>query len=264
VRNSGSVGSVSEKLRSIIVDDEPAARDLIAEILASRPDVEVVGSYGDSRQALSAIRRDKPDVLLLDVQMPGRDGFALLDELGDDAPAIVFLTAHERFAADAFDVNAVDYVLKPLDDERVHRAIDRVFARRGAGANAEPGAVTRMLQEMRRQKDDYIRFLPIKNREKVVLQKVDDISWFEAHGKFVRLHTAAGSHKIRHAMHSLAGKLDPTKFIRVSRSSIVNVDHIVHLEPWSHGEWAVTLRGGGRVVSTHGYRAGLQRLLRGR
>ena len=260
---SRKIGSV--RLRSIIVDDEPAARDLIAELLSSRPDVEVIGSYGDARQALAAIRRDKPELLLLDVQMPGRDGFALLDELGDDAPAVVFLTAHDRFAADAFDVHAVDYVLKPLDEERVHRAIDRVLARIGAtGAAAEPSAVTRMLAEMRRQKDDYLRYLPIKNKDKVVLQKVDDVSWFEARGKFVRLHAGAESHQIRHAMHSLAGQLDPGKFIRISRSSIINVDHIVHLEPWSHGEWAVTLRGGRTVISTHGYRAGLQRLLRGR
>lgn len=252
------------KLRSVIVDDEPAARDLIAELLSSRPDVEVIGSYGDSRQALAAIRRDKPDLLLLDVQMPGRDGFALLDELGEDAPAVVFLTAHDRFAADAFDVAAVDYVLKPLDEERVHRAIDRVIARTGAGAAAETTVVTRMLQEMRRQNDDYVRYLPVRQKDKVVLQKVDDVSWFEAKGKFVRLHAGAESHEIRHAMHSLAGKLDPAKFIRISRSSIVNVDHIVHLEPWTHGEWAVTLRGGRRVLSTHGYRGGLQRLLQGR
>jgi two-component system LytT family response regulator len=251
------------RLRSVIVDDEPAARELIGEILSSRPDVEVIGSYGDSRQALVAIRRDKPDLLLLDVSMPGRDGFAVLDELGEDAPAVVFLTAHDQFATDAFDVNAVDYVLKPLDEERVHRAIDRVFARTQSTAAAEPTAVTRMLQELRKQKDDYLRYLPIKNKDRVVLQKVDDVSWFEAHGKFVRLHAGAESHKIRHAMHSLAGKLDPAKFIRISRSSIINVDHIVHLEPWSHGEWAVTLRGGRRVISTHGYRAGLQRLLRG-
>jgi two-component system LytT family response regulator len=251
------------KLRSIIVDDEPAARDLIAEILSHRPDVEVIGSYGDSRQALAAIRRDKPELLLLDVQMPGRDGFALLDELGDDAPAVVFLTAHDRFAADAFDVHAVDYVLKPLDEERVHRAIDRVFARTRGNGSAEPSAVTQMLQAMRKQNDDYIRYLPIRNKDKVVLQKVEDVSWFEARGKFVRLHAGAESHQIRHAMHSLAGKLDPAKFIRISRSSIINVDHIVHLEPWSHGEWAVTLRGGRKVISTHGYRAGLQRLLRG-
>jgi two-component system LytT family response regulator len=252
------------KLRSIIVDDEQAARDLIAELLSGRPDVDVIGSYGDTRRALAAIRRDKPDLILLDVQMPGRDGFALLDELGEDAPPVVFLTAHDRFAAEAFDVNAVDYVLKPLDEERVHRAIDRVIARNVVGTNAEPTAVTQMLQEMRRQKEDYIRYLPVKEEHKVLLQKVDEVSLFEAQGKFIRLHAGAGSHQIRHAMHSLAGKLDPAKFIRISRSSIVNVDHIVHLKPWSHGEWAVTLRGGRRVVSTHGYRVGLQRLLQGR
>jgi len=258
------VSTATVKLRSIIIDDEPAARDLIAELLSTRPDVEVIGSYGDSRRALAAIRRDKPDLVLLDIQMPGRDGLALVDELGDDAPHVVFITAHDRFAADAFDINAVDYVLKPLDEERVHRAIDRVFARMGGNGVAEPTAVTQVLQELRRQKDDYIRFLPVKQDHKVVLQKVDEVSLFEAQGKFIRLHAGAGSHKIRHAMHSLAGKLDPAKFIRISRSSIVNIDHIVHLEPWSHGEWALTVRGGHRVVSTHGYRAGLQRLLRGR
>lgn len=264
-RTNRRKGSINVKLRSVIVDDEPAARELIAEILANRPDVEVIGSYGDVRQALAAIRREKPELLLLDIQMPGRDGFALLEQLGEDAPAVVFLTAHDRFAADAFDINAVDYVLKPLDEERVHRAIDRVFARIGGSlANVEPGAVTQMLQQMRKQKDDYIRYLPVKNKDRVVLQKVDDVSWFEARGKFVRLHAGTEAHEIRHAMHSLAVKLDPAKFIRISRSSIVNVDHIVHLEPWSHGEWAVTLRGGRKVFSTHGYRAGLQRLLSGR
>ena len=250
-------------MRSIIVDDEEAARNLLQEILDARPDVEVIGSYGDSRQALAATKRDKPDLLFLDIQMPGRDGFAMLDELGDDAPAIVFVTAYEQYAADAFDVSAVDYVLKPLDDERVYRAVDRVVARIGRETK-EPSDVTRMLLAMRRQSEDYLKYLPVRIKDKVVLQKVDDVSWFEARGKYVRLHTGSGQHLIRHTMHSLAGKLDPAKFVRVSRSSIVNVDHIAHLEPWSHGEWAVTLRGGGRVVSTHGYRKGLQQLLRGR
>ena len=250
------------KLRSIIVDDEEAARNLLQEILGARPDVEVIGSYGNARQALAATKRDKPDLLFLDIQMPGRDGFAMLDDLGDDAPSVVFVTAYEQYAADAFDVSAVDYVLKPLDDERVHRAVDRVLARQGD--RTEPSDVTRMLNAMRRQRDDYLRYLPISSKDKVTLQKVDDVSWFEARGKYVRLHTATGQHLIRHTMHSLAGKLDPSKFVRVSRSSIVNIDHIVHLEPWSHGEWAVMLRGGGRVISTHGYRQGLQQLLRAR
>jgi two-component system, LytTR family, response regulator len=253
------------KLRSIVVDDEEGARTLINEILATRPDVEVIGSYADTRQALAAIKRDKPDLLFLDIQMPGRNGFAVLDQLGPDAPAVVFVTAYEQYAAEAFDVSAVDYVLKPLDEERLHRAVDRVLARLSRGdrpLNESP--VTQMLLEMRKQRDDYLRFLPVRGKNKIVLQKVDDVTWFEADGKYVRLHVGAEQHLIRHAMHSLAGKLDPTKFIRVSRSSIVNIEHITHLEPWSHGEWSLTMRGGHRVVSTHGYRKELQQLLRGR
>jgi two-component system, LytTR family, response regulator len=253
------------KLRSIIVDDEEAARTLIKEILATRPDVEIVGSYGDTRQALAAIKREKPQLLFLDIQMPGRDGFAVLDQLGPDAPAVVFVTAYEQYAAEAFDVSAVDYVLKPLDEERLHRAVDRVLSRLSRGHQpSSESAVTQMLVEMRKQRDDYVRYLPVRGRNKVVLQKVDDVSWFEADGKYVRLHVGADEHVIRHAMHSLAGKLDPAKFIRVSRSSIVNIEHITHLEPWSHGEWALTMRGGRQVLSTHGYRKELQQLLRGR
>ncbi|HEX2693067.1 MAG TPA: LytTR family DNA-binding domain-containing protein [Gemmatimonadaceae bacterium] len=253
------------KLRSIIVDDEEAARTLIKELLAARPDVEIVGSYGDTRQALAAIRREKPQLLFLDIQMPGRDGFAVLEQLGPEAPAVVFVTAYEQYAAEAFDVSAVDYVLKPLDEERLHRAVDRVLSRLSRGEQpSSESAVTQMLVEMRKQRDDYVRYLPVRGRNKVVLQKVDDVSWFEADGKYVRLHVGADQHVIRHAMHSLAAKLDPAKFIRVSRSSIVNIEHITHLEPWSHGEWSLTMRGGKRVISTHGYRKELQLLLRGR
>jgi two-component system, LytTR family, response regulator len=136
------------------------------------------------------------------------------------------------------------------------------FSRGDRPLNESP--VTQMLLEMRKQRDDYLRFLPVRGKNKVVLQKVDDVTWFEADGKYVRLHVGAEQHLIRHAMHSLAGKLDPTKFIRVSRSSIVNIEHITHLEPWSHGEWSLTMRGGHRVLSTHGYRKELQQLLRGR
>jgi two-component system LytT family response regulator len=254
---------MSVRLRSIIVDDEEAARELLREILATRPDIEIIGAYGDVRQALAAIRRDKPDLLFLDMQMPGRDGLALLEELGDTAPAVIFVTAHDRFAVDAFDVSAVDYLLKPLDEERVHRAVDRAKARGAVQQIGEPSAVSRLLQEMRKPKDDYLKYLPVKKSGRVLLQKVDDVSLFEAEGKYVKLHVGADRPLVRHAMHSLAAKLDPSKFIRVSRSSIVNIEHIVHLEPWSHGEWAVTLRSGSRVVSTHSYRKDLQQLLRG-
>jgi two-component system LytT family response regulator len=252
-------------LRSVVVDDEPAARELLVEILGKRPDIQVAGVYGDSRQAIAGIKREKPDVVFLDIQMPGRDGFAILDALGPDAPPVIFVTAYDEYAVQAFDFAAVDYILKPLDEDRVFRAIDRAITRNKTGRNeVEPSAVTRMMSALRSHREEYLRFLPVKIREKVVLQRVDDVSWIEADGKYVKVHAGGDHHLIRRTMHSLENRLDPAKFLRVSRSAIVNIDLVAHLEPWSHGEWAITMRNGHRVISTHGYRERLQRLLRER
>jgi two-component system LytT family response regulator len=250
-------------LRSIIVDDELQARELLKEILATRPDVEIVGMYGDARQAIGAIKKDQPDLIFLDIQMPGRDGFSILEALGDVVPPTIFVTAFDNYAIQAFDVAAIDYVLKPLDEERVHRAVDRAMARSNAGkATLEPSAVTSLLREIRVHRDEYLRFLPVSVREKVMLIRVGDITWFEAEGKYVRLYTLNEQHMIRHTMHSLEAKLDPAKFLRVSRSGIVNIEMVSHLEPWAQGEWRISLRSGHHVTSTHGYRERLQRLLR--
>jgi two-component system LytT family response regulator len=252
-------------LRSVIVDDEQLARELLVEILGERPDVEVVGVFEDSRQAIAGIKRDKPDVVFLDIQMPGRDGFAILDALGPEAPHVVFVTAHDEYAVQAFDLAAVDYILKPLEEERVYRAIDRVITRSRSGGNqVEPTVFTRMISALRSHRGEYLRFLPVKNKDRVVLQRVNEISWFEAEGKYVRVYAGADQHLIRRTMHSLESRLDPDKFLRVSRSAIVNIEMVVHLEPWSHGEWAITMRSGHRVISTHSYRERLQNLLRER
>lgn len=252
-------------LRSVVVDDEPAARELLVEILGKRPDVEIAGVFGDSRQAIAGIRKEKPDVVFLDIQMPGRDGFAILDALGDEAPPVIFVTAYDEYAVQAFDFAAVDYILKPLDEDRVYRSIDRAMSRTRNGKNEpEPGAITRMISALRAHREDYLKYLPIKVKERVVLQKVDDVSWIEADGKYVRIHAGGDHHLIRRTMHSLENRLDPAKFLRVSRSAIVNIEHVAHLEPWSHGEWAIMMRNGHRVISTHGYRERLQRILRDR
>ncbi|HKY98531.1 MAG TPA: LytTR family DNA-binding domain-containing protein [Gemmatimonadaceae bacterium] len=252
-------------LRSIVVDDEPAARELLVEILGKRPDIEVAGVFGDSRQAIAGIRKEKPDVVFLDIQMPGRDGFAILDALGEEAPPVIFVTAYDEYAVQAFDFAAIDYILKPLDEDRVYRSIDRAMSRaRNGKSEPEPGAITRMISALRAHREDYLRYIPIKLKERVVLQKVDDMSWIEADGKYVRIHTGGDQHLIRRTMHSLENRLDPAKFLRVSRSAIVNIEHVAHLEPWSHGEWAIMMRNGHRVISTHGYRERLQRILRDR
>ena len=252
-------------LRSIVVDDEPAARELLVEILGKRPDIEIAGVFGDSRQAIAGIRKEKPDVVFLDIQMPGRDGFAILDALGEEAPPVIFVTAYDEYAVQAFDFAAIDYILKPLDEDRVYRSIDRAMSRaRNGKSEPEPGAITRMISALRAHREDYLRYIPIKLKERVVLQKVDDMSWIEADGKYVRIHAGADQHLIRRTMHSLENRLDPAKFLRVSRSAIVNIEHVAHLEPWSHGEWAIMMRNGHRVISTHGYRERLQRILRDR
>ena len=116
-------------MRSIVVDDEPAARELLVEILGKRPDIEIAGVFGDSRQAIAGIRKEKPDVVFLDIQMPGRDGFAILDALGEEAPPVIFVTAYDEYAVQAFDFAAIDYILKPLDEDRVYRSIDRAMSR---------------------------------------------------------------------------------------------------------------------------------------
>jgi two-component system LytT family response regulator len=209
------------------------------------------------------MKREKPDLLFLDIQMPGRDGFAVLDALGDEAPPVIFVTAYDEYAVQAFDLAAVDYVLKPLDDDRVYRAVDRALTRIRTGqSDSEPSVVTRMMAALRTHREEYLRYLPIKVKDRVVLQRVDDISWIEADGKYVRVHAGSDQHLIRRTMHSLEAKLDPAKFLRVSRSAIVNIEMVAHLEPWSHGEWAITMRNGHRVISTHGYRERLQKLLR--
>ncbi|HEY0528736.1 MAG TPA: LytTR family DNA-binding domain-containing protein [Gemmatimonadaceae bacterium] len=253
----------SDTLRSVVVDDEQAARDLLIEILSKRPDLTVVGSYANANQAVHGIRREKPDLVFLDIQMPSRDGFSVLDSLGDAAPAVVFVTAYDQYAVEAFDVSAIDYILKPIDEERVHRAVDRARARLKSGEDpGVPSAITKMIASLREQSDDYLRYMPLKIKERVVLQKAEDISLIEADGKYVRLFIGTEQHLVRRTMHSLEARLDPASFIRVSRSAIVNLSAIAHLEPWGASEWAITLRSGQRVISTYGYREKLQRLLK--
>ncbi|MDB4917196.1 MAG: LytTr DNA-binding region [Gemmatimonadetes bacterium] len=244
-------------MKTMIVDDEPAAREMLAELLAKESDVEIIGSYGDPRQAVAAIRRDRPDLLFLDIRMSALDGFALLGTLGDDAPrAIVFVTAFDEHAIAAFDVSAADYVLKPLDEERLSRAVERARTRLLPDAQAaRPGALAGNSAAA-----GYARVIPVSTRDRIILQRVDEVFWFEADGKYIRVHAPAGIYLIRHPMHGLEQRLDPTRFMRISRSAIVNVDQIHHIEPWSRGDYCVVLKSGHKVTSTEAYRARLRQL----
>ncbi|MDB4912751.1 MAG: LytTr DNA-binding region [Gemmatimonadetes bacterium] len=248
-------------LRSIIVDDEPAARTLLQDLLTGEP-TTVIGSYGNPRAAIEAILRDKPDLLFLDVEMPVLNGFDVLDALGDDLPpAVVFVTAFKDHAIEAFDVSAADYVLKPVDGERLHRAIVRAVQRVAAGSEGDATASTRAVLAAR-PIAQYTRVIPVGTRDRISLQRVNDIVWFEADRKYIRVHTPAERHVIRLTMQSLEARLDPERFIRVSRSAIVNMEYIEHIEPWSHGDHWISMRGGAKVLTTQGYRPRLRQLLR--
>ncbi len=248
-------------LRAIIVDDEPASREYVEELAAGEPSLVIVGSYGDPRAAVEAVLRDKPDILILDIQMPGMDGFELLECLRESfPPAVVFVTAYDRHAIDAFDVSAADYLLKPFDAGRFRRAIERaarhVAAPRGPAAAVVPAVLERT------RADTYLRILPARTGHRIVLQRVAEVVWFEAQGKYVHLHGPSERLTIRHTMQSLEDRLDPARFLRVSRSAIVNLDHVQHLEPWSQGDFVITMRSGAKIYSTQGYRTAVRRLVR--
>jgi two-component system LytT family response regulator len=253
---------MSGKIRTLVVDDEPLARERVCKLLAKEPDVEVVGECGDGREALETIRRAKPDLVFLDVQMPELDGFGVLEKLQDTRmPAVIFVTAHDQFALQAFDVHALDYLLKPFDSERFRKALDR--ARQLIG-NREEGDVGRRISELLadvRSGAKHPARLAIKSEGRVLFLKTEDIDWIEAADNYVNLHLGNESHLHRETMSALETKLPADKFLRISRSTIVNVDRIKELQPLFHGEYAVILRNGVRLTLSRSHRDKLDRLL---
>ncbi|MGH7551922.1 MAG: LytR/AlgR family response regulator transcription factor [Longimicrobiales bacterium] len=246
------------KIRVLIVEDEPLARERIRTLLADEPDVHLLGETGDGRSAVEAIRARKPDLVFLDVNIPELNGFGVIEEIGAERmPAVVFVTAYDQFAVKAFDTHALDYILKPFDEERFQTALDRArdaLRHRDAGVLDE--RLKDLLDEVRRP--HYVERLAVKAGGKILFLKTDDIDWIGAEGNYARLHSASRSHLLRETMSSLEEKLDPERFLRIHRSTIVNTDAIVELEPLFQGDYVVILRDGTRLTSSRGYRSNLQ------
>lgn len=250
-------------LRTLIVDDEPLARERVRMMLTAHDDMAIVGECGDGQQAIAAIREQRPDLVFLDVQMPGVDGFGVLRELqGDALPYIVFVTAHDQYALKAFDVHALDYVLKPFNVERFGQALERArttLARNddgGVNRDRLRGLVSSLAVEQRERQR-----LVVKSSGRVFFVKVDEIDWIEAEGNYVRLHMGPQSHLLRETMKGMERALDPSVFFRIHRSTIVNADRIRELQPLFHGEYAVILRDGTRLVASRGPDNRLKKLL---
>lgn len=255
-------------IRVLIVDDEPIARRGIRQQLRGEADLEVIGESGDGAAAIDAIMELAPDLVFLDIQMPEVGGFDVIEAIGvARMPAVVFVTAYDEHALRAFDVHAVDYVLKPIDRHRLRTAVER--ARRRLEAHA-PGQLDRHLDrriaaalgELGRPAHDYAKRLAIKGDGRVILVDVDEVDRLEAAGNYVEVHSGARHHLVRETMASLEARLDPARFVRVSRSSIVNADRVRELQPMFSGDFVVVLRDGTKVAGSRRYRAAFDMLTR--
>jgi two-component system LytT family response regulator len=247
---------------ALIADDEPLARERIQKLLVRHPEIEVLGTAAHGREAIERIRALRPRLLFLDVQMPELDGFAVLAALPKKlTPEVVFVTAYDEFAIRAFDVHAVDYLLKPFTRARFTRAVDRCLLRLQHGDDGERERMLSLLESLRAPAQAGGR-LAIRDDSNIRFLRFSEIAWLEGAGNYVKLHTKAREHLVRDSLKNLEERLDPTSFLRVHRSAIVNLDAIERLEPWFHGEFIVVLRDGTKVHSSRTYSERLRALVR--
>lgn len=257
-------------IRVAIVDDEPLARERLRTMMSNRPGFEVVAECHDGEQAVETLSAELPDLVFLDVQMPELDGFAVLEALAEtvDAnrlPGVVFVTAYDAYAIRAFEVNALDYLLKPFDRARFETALERATSRlhRSAGITTDSDLrefVTQLRAE-RNAAGRYAERIVVRASGRIFFVRVKDIDWVEGDGNYVRLHSGGKSHLVRETLKSIEARLDPKRFLRVHRSSIINVDRIVSLEPYFHGEYVITMRDGAKVTSSRSHSEAVRSLL---
>jgi two-component system LytT family response regulator len=241
----------------LIIDDEILARDVIRTFLVGDASIRVVGEAANGTEAVIKILQHKPDLIFLDIQMPELDGFEVLKEVWPHhQPFVVFTTAYDQYALRAFEVNAIDYLLKPFDEIRFHQSLGRLKER--LSQQAQPRIeelVNRLLQEQKEEKEgNYLQRILVKEAGRMYLVKVEDITHFGADGNYISLFTATKTYTIYESLTSLENRLDPTLMIRVSRSNIININCIVELETYFNGEYIVHLTGGHKVKWTRGYR----------
>jgi two-component system LytT family response regulator len=243
------------KIRTLIVDDESLARDRVKRFLRDETDIVVIGECGNGAEAIEAIEREKPDLVFLDVQMPEKNGFEVIKSLDPKSiPAVVFVTAYDQYALQAFDVHALDYLLKPFNRERFRRAVSRsreLLENRQRGTLDE--RLVSLIADLKTEKKYLERFV-VKSVGRIFFLKIDEIDWIEAAGNYLKLHVGRDSHLIRETMNSIEAKLDPDKFRRIHRSTVVNIDRIKELHPMFSGDYAVILRNGTELTLSRNYR----------
>lgn len=243
-------------VRTIVVDDEPLARARLVDLLADEDRVEVIAECKDAQEAVAAIQRLLPDLAFLDVQMPGADAFRVLETLDPQTlPLVIFVTAFERHAVRAFDVRAVDYLLKPFDRDRFREALSKAKQQMEMKERGELAArVIEMADQARSEASDRVI---VKSKGRLIVWHLDQIDFVEAVGNYVRIYVGRESHLLRETMTSLEGRLDARRFMRIHRSRIVNLDRIRELEPTESGDYIVTLTTGVQLTLSRKYKAKL-------
>jgi two-component system LytT family response regulator len=249
-------------IRVLVVDDEAPARAALRRMLSEDPEVEVVGCCADGASALASVRADAPELLFLDIRMPGLGGFEVVQAAGEHPPRVVFVTAHGGHALEAFDAAAVDYVLKPFDDERFARALARAKAAVRAdrtvaiaqGLSSDPAGTVRPTSP-------YLDWISVPSGDEVRVVPVAEIDWIEAQDYYVEVHTGGRGYLLRRSLKEFEERLDPRRFARVHRRAIVNLSFVESLRPTSHGERDLRLRDGTRLKLSRVYRKRLRDLL---
>ena len=250
------------KIRTLIVDDEPLGRERIRTLLADDQEIEIIEECPDGRRAVAAIERSKPDLVFLDVQMPEMDGFAVLDAIASGhMPVIIFVTAYDRYAVQAFEVHALDYLLKSFDRDRFQaalvRAKEEIHRLKASVLDPKIGALNERLAgllEDLQTKQKRLTRLVVKSGGRIVFLRVEEIDWVEAADNYVRIHSGRESHLIRETLQSLESRLNPDKFLRIHRSTVVNLDRIRELQPIFHGDYLVRLSDGTELTLSRNYR----------
>ena len=257
------------KIRALLVDDEPIARRGIRQQLQSEADVEIIGECSNGQEAVAAIRKHAPDLVFLDVQMPLLSGFDVVEEIGvERLPAVVFVTAYDEHAIRAFEVNALDYLLKPIEERRFQKTLNRVRDQLSQSPdrrlNEKLSALLRLLEKPETVPSDrpYLERVVVRDNERVLILPVAEIDWIGAHGNYVQIHTRIKPRLLRETMDGMERKLDPATFVRLRRSTIVNAERIKELKPLFNGEYAVILKDGTELTSSRRFRKRLDVLLK--
>ncbi|HNQ89180.1 MAG TPA: LytTR family DNA-binding domain-containing protein [Verrucomicrobiota bacterium] len=252
------------KIRALIVDDEAPARARLRHSLKNEPDLDIIGECAHGRAAVDIVRRDSPDLMFLDIQMPGLNGFEVCTQLHDAGvrlPFVIFCTAYDQYALKAFEIHAIDYLLKPFSPERLQHALNQARLRLQQAQSASADSrLADLLASLRAGLNPADR-LVFKVEGRVILIRAETIDWIEADGNYVRIHCGAEAHYVRETLANLESQLPPDTFMRVSRSALVNLDRIREFQPLFYGDYTVILHTGAKLAMSRTYRERLERLL---